>query len=360
MCYNNDTEAVLFYHVGDFDRHMAFTREGDLFESIYGSSAGTSPPRAKDGGNECVVISPDMMWGCAAFDVEITETGISYVCVPESEKEEWAGNPVVHTEQVITLYPHELLCTYTYEIRHVKNLAHVSQMCASLSGMAPSLLFGDESLGRECVTLPFEAHTADAQTITGGFLTFGHHEENAEPHRILGAMAALMMTACSQDEVVNVKQDGIDYSVVAGKQTRTADSYCNSDLPGSFKVWANADGELYINGDNIVRSGTSWADEAGMRYWPEKQVARLLRRSQWRQRVPVQRRRTDVRELYRKGRRVRTARPDVCRAEEPDQVRGNSAAELPPRPLAGVLQGKEQHQELAREHQRRKRRPPCQ
>lgn len=185
LCYNNDTEAVLFDHVGDFDRHMAFTREGDLFESIYGSSAGTSAPRAKDGGNERVVISPDMMWGCAAFDVEITETGISYVCVPESEKEEWAGNPVVHTEQVITLYPHELVCTYTYEIRHVKNLAHVSQMCASLSGMAPSLLFGDESLGRECVTLPFEAHTADAQTITGGFLTFGHHEENAEPHRML-------------------------------------------------------------------------------------------------------------------------------------------------------------------------------
>lgn len=82
-------------------------------------------------------------------------------------------------------------------------------------------------------------------------------------------MAALMMTACSQDEVVSVKQDGIDYSVVAGKQTRAADSYCNSDLPGSFKVWANADGELYINGDNIVRSGASWADEAGMRYWPE-------------------------------------------------------------------------------------------
>lgn len=229
--------CVFFDHAGDFDRHIAFTREGDLFESIYGSSAGTAAPRAKDGGNERVVISPDMMWGCAAFDVEITETGISYVCVPESEKEEWAGNPVVHTEQVITLYPHELVCTYTYEIRHVKNLAHVSQMCASLSGMAPSLLFGDESLGRECVTLPFEAHTADAQTITGGFLTFGHHEENAEPHRILGAMAALMMTACSQDEVVSVKQDGVDYSVVAGKQTRAADSYCQNDLPQSFKVW---------------------------------------------------------------------------------------------------------------------------
>lgn len=185
LCYNNDTESVLFRGMDSFDAHEGYTREGNLFESVYGSSAGSSTPRAGGAEDERVVICPDMMWGCTATDVEITEAGISYICIPLDEKDEWAGKPVENTEQVITLYPHELVCTYTYEIRHVKGLEHVSQMCGSLCGMAPSLLFGDESLGSECVTLPFEAHPFDETTIVGGFLTFGHHEANTEPHRLL-------------------------------------------------------------------------------------------------------------------------------------------------------------------------------
>lgn len=185
LCYNNDTEAVLLRGTESFNAHEAFTRDGDLFESVYGSSAGRTTPRAEDAKNERVVISPDMLWGCTATEVEITENGTSYICVPESEKEKWIGKPALHTEQVITLYPHELICTYTYEIRNVKGLEHVSQMCGSLSGMAPSLLFCDESLGRECVTIPFEAHAGDKTTIVGRFLTFGHHEENIEPHRMI-------------------------------------------------------------------------------------------------------------------------------------------------------------------------------
>lgn len=184
LCYNNDIEAVLMRGTEGFGTHEVFTRDGDLFECIYGSSAGKTAPRAESAENERVVISPDMLWGCTAMEVEITENGISYICIPEGEKEAWLGMPV-YSEQVITLYPHELICTYTYEIRHVKGLEHVSQMCGSLSGMAPSLLFCDESLGRECVTIPFEARAGDETTVVGGFLTFGHHEENPDPHRML-------------------------------------------------------------------------------------------------------------------------------------------------------------------------------
>lgn len=78
-----------------------------------------------------------------------------------------------------------------------------------------------------------------------------------------------MMAACSQDEVLNVRQDGIAYSVSAGTQTRAADSYCNNILPGYFKVWANSGDGLYINGDKIVNNGGVWTDEDGTRYWPD-------------------------------------------------------------------------------------------
>lgn len=86
---------------------------------------------------------------------------------------------------------------------------------------------------------------------------------------LFGAMAALMMTACSQDEVVSIQQDGIAYSVSAGMQTRAADSYCNNILPGYFKVWAKSSDGLYINGDKIVNNGGVWTDEDGTRYWPD-------------------------------------------------------------------------------------------
>lgn len=91
----------------------------------------------------------------------------------------------------------------------------------------------------------------------------------------LGAVTAMMLTACSQDEVTGFKQDGIGYSVAAGKQTRAADSYCNTALPESFKVWAqttDADAAIYINGDRIVRGGgnpVTWTDNDGTRYWPQ-------------------------------------------------------------------------------------------
>lgn len=87
---------------------------------------------------------------------------------------------------------------------------------------------------------------------------------------LCGAMAALVLTACSQDEEVCVQQDGIAYSVAVPSQTRAADSYCNNSLPNSFHVWAlTNEGELYINGDEIERTGSTWSDKSGTHYWPE-------------------------------------------------------------------------------------------
>ena len=49
----------------------------------------------------------------------------------------------------------------------------------------------------------------------------------------IGAMATLLLGACSQDEVMSVRQDGINYSVTTPSLTRAADSYCNEDLETS-------------------------------------------------------------------------------------------------------------------------------
>lgn len=162
LCYNNDTEAVLFRGMNGFDTHEAFTREGDVLESIYGNGASYAP-RAGETEKERVTISPDMLWGCREMEVVVTE----------------------NTDQTITLRPDELACTYTYEIRNVKNLKYATQMCGSLSGMAPSVFFATEEVGSECITVPFEAASDGESTISGRFYTFGHHAENTQPHKML-------------------------------------------------------------------------------------------------------------------------------------------------------------------------------
>lgn len=163
LCYNNDTESVQFYNTDDFDTHGAYTREGNVLEPMYGNAASYSAPRADGSEDERVVICPDMMWGSNDTDVEILDM----------------------EENVVTLYPHELVCTYTYEVRNVRNLDHLEQMSGSISGMSGMMTFSTEELDDECVTLPFESHSDGESKITGGFYTFGHNPENKQPHNMV-------------------------------------------------------------------------------------------------------------------------------------------------------------------------------
>ena len=182
LCYNNDTEVAQFYNTDDFGSHGAYTREGSVLEPIYGNGANYAP-RSRGTEDERVVICPDMIWGCTATEVEITDSGISYVLAPYEDGMEPV--PVESEEYVIKLYPHELVCTYTYEVRNVKNLKHMAQMCGTISGMAGKMTLSSEELDDECVTLPFGAQSDGKSTVTGMFYTFGHNTANPDPHKMV-------------------------------------------------------------------------------------------------------------------------------------------------------------------------------
>jgi hypothetical protein len=186
ICYNNDTESVLFHSTDSYTNHGAYTREGNVLEPLYGNTAQYAP-RAKNTENERVVICPDMMWGSIIFDIEVLDNGVTYTCEPlyNSNGNNDTRGFVSNDEHIITFYPHEVVCTYTYEIRNVQNLKHVAQMSGTLSSMAGALTFSNEELGRECVTLPFESTLYDASTVTGQFYTFGHHLDNTLDHRMV-------------------------------------------------------------------------------------------------------------------------------------------------------------------------------
>lgn len=90
-------------------------------------------------------------------------------------------------------------------------------------------------------------------------------------HFIYGALAAMTMTACSQDEVTDLNLNGneISYSVATGKPTRAANLFDNNTLPGSFKVWGNLNvsGDPYFAGDVVTKNGNKW-ESTNTRYWP--------------------------------------------------------------------------------------------
>lgn len=181
--YNNDTEAVVFASVHDFDNHTAFTRSGDILEPMFGNGV-ISSVRGPD--DERVVITPDEFYGCTATDIVIADHKVSYTFTRgDGSRGDVEIMEVENGDQVITLYPHDYLCHYSYEVRNVTQAKHVSRVSAAISGMSGQMNLSTEGLHTEPLTLPLSAEAnASTQKITGEFLTFGHHEEVIDPHRM--------------------------------------------------------------------------------------------------------------------------------------------------------------------------------
>lgn len=185
ITYNNDTEVVRFSDTNSFGGHRAYTRTGDLLEPLYGN--GISSTAATDNG-ERVFVTPDGLWGCHATDVVINEQGITYVIKPYDEASRAACEEcteTVYSVQVITLYPHDMLCHYDYEVRNVENAQNVSKISAALSGMSSAMNMSTEKVDAEPVTLPVNGKADVAgHKITGQFLTFGHSDDISVQHKM--------------------------------------------------------------------------------------------------------------------------------------------------------------------------------
>lgn len=82
----------------------------------------------------------------------------------------------------------------------------------------------------------------------------------------------LMLASCSNDEVMDVRQDAISFSVNTGAISRAENIFCNNAMPSQFKVYATYRGKTYIDGDNIEKDGSSWKNTSGVRYWPDTET----------------------------------------------------------------------------------------
>lgn len=92
---------------------------------------------------------------------------------------------------------------------------------------------------------------------------------------LFAGIAVSMLAACSSDEVVPVNNDSnaIKFSTTTENGTRAADINCPNHFFEQFNVVAAYGSSKYINGDGygdvIVKNGTAWDNQSGLRYWPE-------------------------------------------------------------------------------------------
>ena len=89
---------------------------------------------------------------------------------------------------------------------------------------------------------------------------------------LLGAAAlATLLTACSQDEIIDSQKDGIRFGMTTGNTTRALQSYCNNVKPERFNVIATNAGttDRYFTTE-ATQSGANWVADGY--FWPEQDL----------------------------------------------------------------------------------------
>lgn len=161
LCLNTDTEVNLLRNTDDADTFEIYTREAKTMKNL--GTAMSSLPRAEDTETEIVVLTPEMIWSDRIDNITVACN---------------AGN------RTIVFHPSERLCTYTVEIRNVKNLQYASSMSGLLSGMGGSMLLAQRQLIGERCTLPFDVTRDGIDCVKGQFNTFGHCPVTVGKHQM--------------------------------------------------------------------------------------------------------------------------------------------------------------------------------
>lgn len=167
LSYNDDTYNVLFRGEKSYDTYEAYTPATELLAGIPTSEWGNRLPQSRDGR---VVMSPDMMWGCAYCSFSLEYDGVRYNTSSVSPKD---GEDVFSPKRILSAAQRPVTAHYTYRIENVANLSGVKSISAALSGMAGSMYLASGLPGTYPSTISVKASAADSTTITGSFYTFG-------------------------------------------------------------------------------------------------------------------------------------------------------------------------------------------
>lgn len=99
----------------------------------------------------------------------------------------------------------------------------------------------------------------------------------------LVALAAVSLASCSHDEVVELNNKEITFTLATEKISRASSTegqgvFCNQALMPNFQLTANYNSKVYIENDQYKNPGTAsaeWTNVTNVRYWPEDAGAKM-------------------------------------------------------------------------------------
>ncbi|MDE6536213.1 MAG: DUF5119 domain-containing protein [Muribaculaceae bacterium] len=155
------------YRRNDHDPNLFEIYTGDASRlDALGLNARTLP-RARGAEDERMAQAPGLLYGNRQDNISLQVSSL---------------------EQKVTLFPEEVTCHYTVEVRDVENIQNLADasLDATLSGMAEGYLQGQGCATRTPVTMPFTlSENRSDKTLAGHFLTFGECPEANHVHSLI-------------------------------------------------------------------------------------------------------------------------------------------------------------------------------
>lgn len=150
-------------------------QDPNLFEIYTGDAARLNAlglnvralPRARGSEEERMALTPGVLYG---------------------DRRDGVSLDVTSREQTVTLYPEEVTCHYSVEVRDVENIQNLADasLDATLSGLAEGYYQGQGKPTETPVTMPFTlSENRTDNTLTGNFLTFGEPSGANHAHSLI-------------------------------------------------------------------------------------------------------------------------------------------------------------------------------
>jgi len=184
LSFNDDTYSVLFKDNDGFDGYVAYTEEASriVFDEAGLAKAPTLPKNVSTN-TEQLMKCPDMMWGCAYRQFELSHGSLKYSVSPEQPAQ-------FSTDFILTAFQRQLTSRYGFIISDVANLDGVRALSAVFSGLAGSLNLATGIKSTYPVMLSSQAYASDGTMIKGEFVTFGL-PEHPDASNILSLLVLL-------------------------------------------------------------------------------------------------------------------------------------------------------------------------
>ena len=166
ICVNNDDlDWALYRNTNDENDFEVYTHDASELGAY--KLLTNSIPRAEGSENERMAATPGMAWSSRSDNISVKYNH--------------------ETDNIITLYPEEIVCHYSVEIRDVQNIssARGETVDGTLSGMAEGFHHGARKTSDTPVTMPFILSVDAANnSLTGEFLTFGECDSQKALHTL--------------------------------------------------------------------------------------------------------------------------------------------------------------------------------